>query len=176
MIQIFIRYINLTASNKIQVQCYLTIQHIRVRVLRYRVILFQLQMHRQLMKRSLLMFDKIPQRQANPKSLNLEIDSGRVLYFGLIISGWLSDPDRPNQIANFSSIYSKTQLSKDAYRDQFKPVTFTCKFANGDGQQCGQTFPAILSYLSRYQETSLFRDNFHTISFDFKCPITCPIL
>lgn len=86
------------------------------------------------------------------------------------------DLDRPNQIANLSSIYSKTQLSKDAYRDQFKPVTFTCKFANGDGQQCGQTFPTILSYLSRYQETSLFRDNFHTISFDFKCPITCPIL
>ena len=63
---------------------------------------------------------------------------------------------------------TRDRLNKDAYRDQFKLATFTCKFANAHGQQCGKTFPIVLSYLSRYQETSLFRENFDSISQDFK--------
>ena len=62
--------------------------------------------------------------------------------------------------------YQRYNLS--SLRDQFKLATFTCKFTNTNGQQCGQTFPIVLSYLSRYQENSLFRENFDSISHDFK--------
>ena len=75
-------------------------------------------------------------------------------------------PESPSD--HRTSSQTRDRLAKDAYRDQFKLATFTCKFTTAHGQQCGKTFPVLLSYLSRYQETSLFRENFDTISQDFK--------
>ena len=74
----------------------------------------------------------------------------------------------PESPSEHRTSQTRDRLAKDAYRDQFKLATFTCKFTTAHGQQCGKTFPVLLSYLSRYQETSLFRENFDSISQDFK--------
>ena len=74
----------------------------------------------------------------------------------------------PESPSEHRTCQTRDRLAKDSYKDQFKLATFTCKFTTANGQQCGQTFPVLLSYLSRYQETSLFRENFDSISQDFK--------
>lgn len=103
-----------------------------------------------------------------PRSYSPRLNSAAENEFIDVATYALNPVIIPESPSEHRTCQTRDRLAKDSYKDQFKLATFTCKFTTAHGQQCGQTFPVLLSYLSRYQETSLFRENFDSISQDFK--------